>query len=554
MSLNAGANRIVWAHRDSQYGGVTNQYYFNITRASAFDPSTLSNLTLSNSTLTEQSGQLYKYNGTLIPGAATSTGLTATFTTGTATWANGTNNGSLTSGVASSVPVTRGHNTITVTHTAPDTTETVYTIYVDRTGEFSDIDILTSGVTLTPAFDPSITEYTLTDVPYSVTSISYVVTETFNTAGYLDCSQCDWWQYNGRGPQTMSLNTGANCIVWAHRDSQYGGVTNQYYLAINRDSAGSAPLSNCVAAPPTTTTTTTTTLPPATTTTTTTEPEATTTVPRTTTTAPRTTTTVPRTTTTVVDGTPSNGDGTSDSGIDALTPSGGTTAPVVTTTPTVSDTPNTTAAPATTSAPTTTEPEQVDEVTTTTAVVADINAPEVPEVEVGSAVATINGKEVDVKITTNGNKITFSVGGVSGELDASSLDGSQIQLDANGNLVLTPGDDVSLNLGGFGSETPVEVWMFSIPVKVKDLMADADGNTNGSFSTPQGIDSGSHRIVVKGLSPENDEVIVALGVEVTAIGKASLTSKMVLPITIAVAVLFIVALTIRLRRRSKLAI
>jgi hypothetical protein len=121
-------------------------------------------------------------------------------------------------------------------------------------------------------------------------------------------------------------------------------------------------------------------------------------------------------------------------------------------------------------------------------------------------------------------------------------------------LVLTPGDAVSLNLAGFGSDTPVEVWMFSIPVKVKDLMADAKGTTNGSFSTPQGIDAGAHRIVVKGLSPENNEVIIALGVEVTAIGNASLTSKLVLPITAAVVVLFIVALTIRLRRRARLAL
>ena len=292
--------------------------------------------------------------------------------------------------------------------------------------------------------------------------------------------------------------------------------------------------------------------------TTTTEPEiVTTTVPRTTTTVPRTTTTVPRTTTTstVVALVPSSGSGgTSDSGINALTPSSGTTAPVVTTTPVVSDTPNTTAAPATTTAPTTTtEPEQADEVTTTTVAV-DVNAPVVPEVEVGSAVATINGEVVEVKITTNGNKILFSAGGVSGELGASSSGGSEVQLDADGNLVLTPGDDVSLNLDGFGSDTPVEVWMFSIPVKVKDLMADAKGTTNGSFSTPQGIDAGAHRIVVKGLSPENNEVIIALGVEVTAIGNASLTSKMVLPITITVVVLFIVALTIRLRRRSKLDI
>jgi len=284
-------------------------------------------------------------------------------------------------------------------------------------------------------------------------------------------------------------------------------------------------------------------------------PEATTTVPRTTTTVARTTTTVPRTTTTVVDVVPSSGSGASDSGINTLIPTVETVAPSITTPPIVSDTPNTTAAPATTAAPTTTtEPKQVAEVTTTTPVVVDVNAPVVPEVEIGSAVATIDGKEVEVKIKTNGNKITFSVGGVSGELDASSLDGSQIQLDADSNLVLTPGDAVSLNLAGFGSDTPVEVWMFSIPVKVKDLMADAKGTTNGSFSTPQGIDAGAHRIVVKGLSPENNEVIIALGVEVTAIGNASLTSKMVLPITITVVVLFIVALTIRLRRRSKLDI
>ena len=111
-----------------------------------------------------------------------------------------------------------------------------------------------------------------------------------------------------------------------------------------------------------------------------------------------------------------------------------------------------------------------------------------------------------------------------------------------------------MNLGGFGSETPVEVWMFSIPVKVKDLIADADGKTNGSFLTPQGIDAGSHRIVVKGLSPGNDEIIIAVGVAVAATGDSSLTSKLVLPITAAVVALFIVALTIRLRRRSRLAI
>ena len=542
MSLTPGANRIEWVYSS---GETTESYYINVNRASAFDTSTLSSLTLSNSTLDEGGGALYLYGGSMIPGSDATSGLTATFTTGTATWVNGTNSGSLTSGVISQVPVKRGQNTIIITHTAPDTTQTAYTINVRRAGQWTGFDIRTPGVTMTPAFTPSIHEYTLTDVPYSVSSITHIVTHSYEEPGHLSCNRCDWWQYSSRGEQTMGLTPGANCIEWIYSS---GETTETYYFAINRNSPGSPPTSNCVEPPPVTTT-----LPPETTTTTT-EPEVTTTVPRSTTTVARATTTVPRTTTTVVDGTPSNGDGTSDSGIDALTPSGGTTAPVVTTTPTVSDTPNTTAAPATTSAPTTTEVKQVDASTTSTPVIADVNAPEVPQVEVGSAVATINGKTVAVKLVIKGNTITFSVGGISGELDASSLDGSQIQLDANGNLVLTPGDDVSLNLGGFGSETPIEVWMFSIPVKVKDLMADAEGKSNGSFLTPQGIDAGSHRIVVKGRSPENDEVIIAVGVTVIVEGSSSLTSKLVLPMTVAVVVLFIVALTIRLRRRSKLAI
>jgi hypothetical protein len=542
MGLTPGANRIEWVYSS---GETTETYYINVNRASAFDTSTLSSLTLSNSTLDERGGALYIYGGSLIPGSDATSGLTATFTTGTATWVNGTNSGSLTSGVISQVPVKRGENTIIITHTAPDTTQTAYTIYVRRAGQWTGFDIRTPGVTMTPAFTSSVHYYTMTDVPYSVSSLTHIVTHSYEEPGHLSCNRCDWWQYSSRGEQTMGLTPGANCIEWVYSS---GETTETYYFAINRNSPGSPPTSNCVEPPPTTTTTTTT-LPPETTTTTT-EPEATTTVPRTTTTVARNTTTVPRTTTTVVDVVPSSGSGASDSGANSTNSPTETSAPLV-----VSDTPNTTAAPATTSAPTTTtEPEQVDETTTTNPVVVDVNAPVVPEVEIGSAVATIDGKEVEVKIKTNGNKITFSVGGVSGELDASSLDGSQIQLDANSNLVLAPGDEVYVNLAGFGSDTPVEVWMFSIPVKVKDLMADAKGTTNGSFSTPQGIDAGAHRIVVKGLSPENNEVIIALGVEVTAIGNASLTSKLVLPITAAVVVLFIVALTIRLRRRSKLAI
>ena len=110
----------------------------------------------------------------------------------------------------------RGENTIIITHTAPDTTQTAYTIYVRRAGQWTGFDIRTPGVTMTPAFTSSIHEYTLTDVPYSVSSLTHILTHSYEEPGHLSCNRCDWWQYSSRGEQTMGLNPGANRIEWIY--------------------------------------------------------------------------------------------------------------------------------------------------------------------------------------------------------------------------------------------------------------------------------------------------------------------------------------------------
>ena len=238
MSLAAGDNAIDWSYFPEQiYGGTTEHYIFNIHRAAAFDASTLSNLTLSNSTLTEQSGQLYKFSGTNISSDTATTGVTATFATGTATWANGIHSGSMTSGVTASVPLTRGYNTIEVAHTASGVT-TTYRVYVTRGGQFTGFEFSTPGITITPAFSPDVHTYTLSDVPYSVSSFRYVVTETFNEAGRLTCTRCDWWQYFDRGEVSMSLAAGDNAIDWSYFPEEiYGGVTEHYIFNIHRAAA-----------------------------------------------------------------------------------------------------------------------------------------------------------------------------------------------------------------------------------------------------------------------------------------------------------------------------
>ncbi|MSZ72646.1 MAG: hypothetical protein F2716_09990, partial [Actinobacteria bacterium] len=102
---------------------VVSNTFLSATKVRAAAMSTsgpISSIDLSNSTLDEGAGQERLFGGSLIPGSDATSGLTATFTTGTATWVNGTNSGSLTSGVISQVPVKRGQNTIIITHTAPD--------------------------------------------------------------------------------------------------------------------------------------------------------------------------------------------------------------------------------------------------------------------------------------------------------------------------------------------------------------------------------------------------------------------------------------------------
>ena len=254
--------------------------------------------------------------------------------------------------------------------------------------------------------------------------------------------------------------------------------------------------------------------------------------PATTTTSPATTTTS-TTSTTIAEQVPSNGN----------LSGGGTpaTSNPTETTPTNSDAP-------TTEAPTTTT--EVSESTTTT-ITADVDAPEVPAVDVGSAVATIDGQEVPIVIERDGDTIVLKVGEVEWRLDATSRDGSPLPLDENGNLLLSTGDRVGIDLQGFGPTTPVEVWLFSIPVKVRDLIADTTGGTQGDFAIPQGIDTGDHRVVVTGLSPDNQEVVVAYGVAVKASGDSGSTTRILLALGVVVLILAITFIVGRMRRRLR---
>lgn len=158
---------------------------------------------------------------------------------------------------------------------------------------------------------------------------------------------------------------------------------------------------------------------------------------------------------------------------------------------------------------------------------------------------------MEVEVSQEGNTVVVRAGRIVWQLDASAPDGSPISLDQNGNLVLKPGDSVGVDLEGFGPNTPVEVWLFSIPVKVQDLASDATGRSTGSFATPRGIDSGAHRVVVKGSSPDGDEVIVALGISIDSSAGSGNALPLLLSVTAVVTILLLIGIFGWIRRRPR---
>jgi hypothetical protein len=241
MTLKPGVNRIDWRFSPGVSGTPDEHYFVTVKRGLPFDDAAhLSALTFSNATLTETPGQLYQFSASGVAPTVATTDVTATFAAGTATWTRGAQAGPLTSGVAATVPLAYGDNTITIAHTNGGDT-TTYTIQMRRGGIMTSLVFSTPGVTMTPTFDPAVHVYALSDVPYETTTLSYTVSSTYDTAGYLECSQCDWWQYESRGTQSLVLNPGANCINWRFNPGVSGVPDEHYYVKVNRGPVTDAP-------------------------------------------------------------------------------------------------------------------------------------------------------------------------------------------------------------------------------------------------------------------------------------------------------------------------
>ena len=255
---------------------------------------------------------------------------------------------------------------------------------------------------------------------------------------------------------------------------------------------------------------------------------------------------------------------------------GSTIAPATTTTTSTTIAPGSTAVAVTT---TTLKPAlepRMNVPTTTIAVVKSVNQPEVstppkknsalpiatsttvPALESaapGAATATVDGKVVEAEVTRVENKIVASSGGVTAAVGVLNADGSTSALDTDGNVRIKPGQLFNLAVDGFAAGSTVDVWLFSTPRKLGELITAADGKVTATFEIPSDLKNGKHRLAFVGQGVGGKETTLVVGIVAGAEPKnwSSTRVLIVVPLVMAIFIALLLPGAFQRRRRKRLA-
>jgi hypothetical protein len=180
-------------------------------------------------------------------------------------------------------------------------------------------------------------------------------------------------------------------------------------------------------------------------------------------------------------------------------------------------------------------------------------APVIPQVSTGESALDVGGVRTKVEVLRENNQILLKSGTYQAVLSGLDTNGSTRPLDVDGNLRLTSGDVLRINMGGFKVKTQVEVWMFSTPVRLGTAKVEADGRVTGTFTIPKNIEDGSHRIAVTAKLPNGKSTTFTLGILVGDLSTTSTLTRVLIaiPITLAIGFGFLLPTQIRRRRKAR---
>jgi len=188
----------------------------------------------------------------------------------------------------------------------------------------------------------------------------------------------------------------------------------------------------------------------------------------------------------------------------------------------------------------------------TTTTVAQVQAPDAPGAEPGSASASVDGELIDASLERLDNSYVVSGAGVSVTVSGLAADGSRIPLDPDGTLRLESGDLVAVDAAGYAAGSDIEVWMFSTPVKLGVLKTDESGGSSMVFPVPLSLESGNHRLVLRGPNSNDSDVVLSMGLALGAYESGTSVQTWVIAVPIAAAIILAVVIPTTLRRRRKI--
>lgn len=201
---------------------------------------------------------------------------------------------------------------------------------------------------------------------------------------------------------------------------------------------------------------------------------------------------------------------------------------------------------ATTVAPTTTLP--APSTTTTT-----LPTVEVPEVADGGGALVVNGERIEATITRENNQLVIAAGVLRARISAVQREGGRAPLDSEGRIRMDQGDSIEIEVTGFGSESQVEVRMYSDPVLLGRSTVSALGNLMASYEVPDSVIDGRHTVVLLGESQQREELTFALAVFVGAesAGPSALVLLVGIPLGLAVIAALVIPAILRRRRKDE---
>lgn len=198
--------------------------------------------------------------------------------------------------------------------------------------------------------------------------------------------------------------------------------------------------------------------------------------------------------------------------------------------------------------------EVVNDVATSTSVAPTTTIPldeiEIPNVDDQGAGVLVGGRVVSVQVSRNNNEVSVVAGSISARIWVIRANGDKVPLNADGRLRPESGDSVVVSVDGFSAKSDVEVRLYSDPILLGRSQVDDRGTLAASYSIPDGVESGNHRIVLAGES--NDEsVTFALAITIGETGEGvGIAEWILVPLLVAIVAAMVIPVALRRRRRT----